>query len=122
MDPTSHSLSPKVEGCTNIFYGSNGNPTMQSHLQQKKNMRKNGNWDNASLKLVMESIEVGSNLHIVVHKWGVPTTLLHNCVYGIKHNQEKEGKQVCRRKKKNYINGVCEKMQLIGHPMTSRDN
>jgi hypothetical protein len=29
---------------------------------------------------------------------------------------------VCCRKKKNCINGVCEKMQLIGHLMTSRHN
>jgi hypothetical protein len=51
-----------VEGCTNIVNGNNGNPTMQSHLRQKKNMRKNGNWDNASMKLAMENIEVGNNI------------------------------------------------------------
>ncbi len=36
MDPISHNLSPKVEGCTNIFYGSNGNPTMQIAFATKE--------------------------------------------------------------------------------------
>jgi hypothetical protein len=62
MDPISPSVSPRAKGCTNIVDGNNGNPTMQSQLQQKKNMKKNGNWDNTSLKLVMENIEVGNNL------------------------------------------------------------
>jgi hypothetical protein len=61
-DLTSHNLSTRAKGCTNIVDGNNGNPTMQSHLRQKKNMRKNGNWDNVSLKLAMENIEIGSNL------------------------------------------------------------
>ncbi len=62
MDLTFHNVSSMVEGCTNIVNGNNGNPTMQSHLRQKKNMRKNGNWDNASMKLAMENIEVGNNI------------------------------------------------------------
>jgi hypothetical protein len=61
MDLAFHNSSPRVKGCTNNAYGNNGDHAKQSHSKQK-NMRKNGNWDNISLKLTMESIEMGNNL------------------------------------------------------------
>jgi hypothetical protein len=33
--------------------------------------KENGNWNDTSLKLAMENVEVGSNLQIVVQRWGV---------------------------------------------------
>lgn len=57
-----HSPSPIAQGCTNSVDGSDGGLATQSHSQHKKTMRKNGNWDNASLKLAMENVETNHNL------------------------------------------------------------
>ncbi len=42
-NPSFHSLSPTIEGCTNNVDGGDGGPATQSHSQHKKTMRKNGN-------------------------------------------------------------------------------
>jgi hypothetical protein len=57
VDLASHSPSPKAKGCTNNVDGGNGDLAMQL-----RTMKKNGNWDNASLKLAMGSIEARGNL------------------------------------------------------------
>jgi hypothetical protein len=51
-------------------------------------MRKNGNWDNTSLKLVMENIEASGNLHTTTWRWGVLVTSFRNHVYGITKSQK----------------------------------
>ncbi len=61
VDLASHIPSPRAKGCMNNVYGGNGDPATQSHLKHK-NMRKNANWDNTSLKLAMENVEMGDNL------------------------------------------------------------
>jgi hypothetical protein len=61
VDLVFHSSLPRAKACTNNAYGGNGDPTVQSHSEQK-NMRKNGNWDNTWLKLEMENVEAGNNL------------------------------------------------------------
>jgi len=62
-------------------------------------MRKNGNWDNISLKLVMENVEMGGNLQIVAQRWGVPITSFCNHMYGTTKSRKK-GKKMCHRKRK----------------------
>lgn len=57
-----HSPSPTIERCTNSVDGGDGGPATQLHSQHKKTMRKKGNWDNVSLKLTMENVEISDNL------------------------------------------------------------
>ncbi len=64
-------------------------PTRWLNLWQKKTM-KNKNWDNASLKLAMDSVETSGSLQTVAQRWGAPTTSLHNHIYEIIYH-EKEG-------------------------------
>jgi hypothetical protein len=42
-------------------------------------MKKNGNYDNASLKPMMENVEISDNLQIATWRWGVLVTsvLMH---------------------------------------------
>jgi len=48
--------------CTQGVAKGNDDPSTWLSVQQRKTMKKCGNWDNASRKLTMESVEVGNNL------------------------------------------------------------
>jgi hypothetical protein len=103
MEFTSHSPSPEAKGCTNNVDGGNGDLTTQLHLWQKKTMKKNGNWDNASLKLAMGSIETTLKqgaIYKLLFKGGVCLSHHFTTMCMGLHNHEKEGKQMCCKKKK----------------------
>jgi hypothetical protein len=46
-------------------------------------MKKKGNWNDASLKLMIENVDVGNSLQTIVQRWGVIITSFHNHMYGI---------------------------------------
>jgi hypothetical protein len=46
-------------------------------------LKKNGNWDDASLVFIMAIVEVGSKIQIASRIFGVHITSLKNHLYGI---------------------------------------
>lgn len=69
-------------------------------------MRKNGNWDDISLKLVMVNVEMGGNLLL---KGGV--FMSHHSTttcMGLQSQEKMERRCVIERKR--CISGICEKM------------
>jgi hypothetical protein len=58
----SQQLVHKTLNCIKGIAKGDENPMARSSLQKRKTMKRNGNWDDTSLKLVMENVEIGSNL------------------------------------------------------------
>lgn len=72
---------------------------------QQKNLKNNGNWDDASLVYAMDAIEGDSKIKIASKMFGVHITSLRNHLYGItRDNRINEAKLECYRKKKNLFN------------------
>jgi hypothetical protein len=71
-------------------------------------MRKNGNWNDISLKLVMENVKVGDNLQIVVQRWGVLINHSATTCMGLQSHEKRERRCVVERKR--CISRICEKM------------
>ncbi len=65
----------------------------------KEEHEKKGNWDDISLKLVVENVEMGGNLQIIAQRWGAHVTSFRNRMYGTTKSRKK-GKIMCYRKKK----------------------
>lgn len=59
---TYQQLVHKISNCTKGIAKGDENPMARSNLQKRKTMKRNGNWDNTSLKLAMENVEIGDNL------------------------------------------------------------
>ncbi len=75
-------------------------------LATKKNMRKNGNWNDISLKLVMENVKVNDNLQIVVQRWGVLVNHSATTCMGLQSREKRERRCVVERKR--CISRICE--------------
>lgn len=69
------------------------------------------------MKLVMENIEIGGNLHIATWRWGVFVTSSHNHVYGITKSWKKGKTFVLQNEKEVALMEYVKKMQLIRHLM-----
>ncbi len=107
MDPNSHIPSHKAEGCTNSAIRGNGDLATQSHMWQRKNMKKNGNWDDVSRKWMMHNVEVGSNLQTISWRWGVPITSFQNRITQLWKNEKSS---VLRKKREVALLKYVKKM------------
>jgi hypothetical protein len=56
----------------------------------------------------MENVEVGSNLQIVVQRWGVFAN--HSATTCMDYKVMKKGKEDVLQKEKKCTSGICEKM------------
>ncbi len=107
----------RTSSCTKGATKNNDDPTTRSSSQQWKTMKKNGNWNDASLKSTMESAEVGNNLQTIAQRWGVIVTSFHNHMYVITQSWKKEKHEFYKQKKVTLIEYV-KKMQSITYPIT----
>jgi hypothetical protein len=58
----SQQLMHKISNCTKGVAKGDDNPMARSSLHKRKTMKKNDNWDDTSLKLTMENVEIDDNL------------------------------------------------------------
>jgi hypothetical protein len=61
-------------------------------------MKNNENWNDASLKLTIKSVEIGNSLQTIDQRWDVIVTSFYNHMYGITQSWgKKEGGFTKRR-------------------------